>query len=99
MLVNRYQHSFDFAAKSSKQQQGMAQRIWLCGSNFLMKTATSNSSNLPIIITGYDNNVLYLLFLSKLSFKRETLAKIGRATVLKLSLYKPILSPCTYFNT
>ena len=75
----------------------MVQRIWLRCSRFLMKTATLKRSKLPIIMIDYNDYILCLQFLSKLSFEKETIAKIGRATALKLLVYKPIFSPCSYF--
>ena len=87
-----YLRTFDFAATSSEQERRMVQRIRLRRSRFRMKTATSNSSNSPTITIGDYNDVSCLWFLSKLSFERETVTEIGRATALKLSLYEPIFS-------
>ena len=96
-MVKMYLRRFDFVATSSKQEQRILRQIWLHCSHFLMKTATSNSSNSSIAIINNNNNILCLLFLSKLSFKRETIVKIGRATALKLLLYESIFSPCSMF--
>ena len=75
-----------------KQKQRMVQRIWLRCSRFLIEIATLNNSNSPTTILNHCQNTQCILFLLKLSFKRETIAKIGCATALKLLLYEPIFS-------
>ena len=84
-----YLHSLNFAAMRSKQKQRMVQQILLSCIHFVMRTAILNISNSLITILSYVSDILFIWFLLKFSFKKETNAKIGCATALKLLLYKP----------
>ena len=69
--------NFKFDATSSKQQPRMVQQIWLYRSRFLLQIACPNSSNQTIIILTIIFKIyMFILFLLKQSFDRETIAKI-----------------------
>ena len=95
--IGTHLHKFEFAATSSKQQPRTAQQIYLYCSRFLLQISCPNSSNLTIIILTKIQNI-YICFISfKKNVDRETYSQNCHATALKLLLYKPIFSACSYY--